>query len=141
VVSTQQQPDARSAAAITAVVSVVAGLAPFVITLAAIMFGPYLPYPVGTIVSFVLVAACVALSIIAGVRALKLVREITRQRPELPKLRGAAATMPVPVDRALVTLRVAAIAGIVLGGLNGLFLLGSLALNIPAIIWQLSIVR
>jgi hypothetical protein len=139
--TTPQQPDARSAAAIAAVVSVMAGFAPFVITIAAVVFGPYFPYPVGAIVSFVLVAACIALSIIAGIRALKLVRAVVAQRPPMPKLRGAAATMPPPVDRALLTLRVAAIAGIVLGCLNGLFLLGSLALTIPGIIWQFSIVR
>ncbi|WP_349904502.1 hypothetical protein [Parafrigoribacterium humi] len=141
VTATTEQPDARFVAAMTAVVGIVAGFAPFLITLAAVVFGPYLPYPVGALVSFVLVAACVTVSLVAGIRALKLLRAIARQRPQLPKLRGAAATMPVPVDRALVTIRIAAIAGIVLGCLNGLFLLGSLALNIPGIVWQLSIVR
>lgn len=131
--------DARSAATIAAVIGVGAAIAPVVITLVAVVIGPFLPYPVGALVSYALVAACVALAVIEGVRALRLLRAVTAARAPLPRLRGAAATMPQPVDRALMTLRIAAIAAIVFGALHGLLLLGSLALTVPGILWHLSI--
>ena len=133
----QQGAESRSAATIAAVLAVLFGLAPVVITLAAVVLGPLLLYPAGSLVSFALVAACVALALYFGVRDLRLVREAAVQ--VLP-LRGwvgeAAARTP---DRALAALRAMGIAGIVLGGLHGLFLIGSLALTVPSILWLMSV--
>jgi hypothetical protein len=133
----QHDAETRSAATVAAVLGLLFGLAPVVITLAAFVLGPLVPYPVGSLVSLALVAACVALAIFFGLRDLRLVRETQAQVLPLRGWAGeAAARTP---DRALAVLRAMGIAGIVLGALHGVFLIGSLALTVPSILWLMSV--
>lgn len=135
--SRQRDADARSAATVAAVLALLFGLAPVVITLAAVVLGSLLPYPAGALISFALAAACVALALFFGVRGLRLVREAAALVLPLRGWAGdAAARTP---DRALAALRGMAIAGIVLGAVHALFLIGSLALTVPGILWLLSV--
>lgn len=120
-----------------AVLALLFGLAPIVMTLAAFVLGPLLPYPAGSLISFALVAACVVLAIFFGVRSLRLVSETAAQVPQLRGWAGEAAAQNP--DRALGVLQTMGIAGIVLGALHGVFLIGSLVLTLPGLLWLMSV--
>lgn len=140
-VESNVQADIRIRATSASVFGLVFGLAPAFITVAAVMLGPSLPYLVGALVSYSLVAACVALALFNGIRGLALVREAATQRaPALRGFAGTEAALKQP-DPGLGALRVMAVTSIVLGGLHGLFLLVGLALTIPGILWVFSIAR
>jgi hypothetical protein len=139
VIASNSSADLRTRATIASVLGLLFGIAPAFITVAAVMLGPSLPYLVGALVSYALVAACVALALFTGIRGLVLVREaVTQLTPALRGFAGTAAALQ-PTDHGLRVLRVIAVAGIVLGGAHGLFLLGGLALTIPGIVWMMSI--
>lgn len=138
-IESKVQADVRTRATSASVLGLAFGLAPAFITVASVIFGPYLPYLVGSLVSYSLVAACVALALFHGIRGLTLVREATTQRaPALRGFAGTEAALKQP-DPGWGALRVMAVTSIVLGGLHGLFLLAGLALTIPGILWVFSI--
>ena len=110
------------------------------ITVAAISASPSLPYAVGALVSFALVAACVALAIYHGCRVLGITGADAVAEPADTGRRSAVSiAASAAAGRALGRRRGMGIAGIVLGGLHGLFLLGSLALSIPGMLWLASV--
>ena len=110
------------------------------ITIAAVSASPRLPYAVGALVSFALVAGCVALAIYFGCRVLGITGADAVARPADTGRRSAVSiAASAAAGRALRRRRGMGIVGIVLGGLHGLFLLGSLALTIPGMLWLASV--
>lgn len=135
-------PDARDQATTSATRSLLFGLAPIAITLASVSLAPALPFPLGALLSFVLVAVSVFFAIFDGVRALRLLRPLREGRAAEQQRfsrAGAGAVTARSTDRALTMLHGMAMAGLVLGCAHGLFLLGSLALNLPGMFWLASI--
>lgn len=135
-------PDARDRATTSAVRSLLFGLAPVAITLAAVTLAPALPVPFVALVSFVVVAVSVFFAIVQGVRALRLLRPLREERAREQQRfsrAGAAAVTARSTDRALRTLHAMAMTGLVLGCVHGLFLLGSLALTLPGMFWLASV--
>lgn len=137
-------PDARDLATPAALRSLLFGLAPIVITLAAVTLGSMLPVPWGALVSFALVAVCVFLAVFNGVRGLRLIRPL-REARILEQKRfaraGAAGAAARGTDRAMTMLHGMSVTGLVLGCVHGVFLLGSLALNLPLMFWLASVHR
>ncbi len=134
------EPDIRAVATAAALRSLLFAVLPIPITLAAITVSPLLPYSVGALVSFALVAACVSLAIFYGCRVLRIAKPDTTARPAETGRRSAASiAASAAAGRALGRRRGMGIVGIVFGGLNGLFLLGSLALSLPGMLWLASV--
>ena len=138
------EADARDLATAAVLRSLLFGLAPIVITLAGITLSPALPFPVGALASFALVAVCVFLAMFHGVRGLRLIRAL-REARILEQKRfvraGAGGAAARSTDRAMTMLHGMAVTGLVLGCLHGLFLLGNLALSVPAMLWLASVHR
>ncbi len=85
-------------------------------------------------------AACVSLAIFYGCRVLRIAKPDTTARPAETGRRSAASiAASAAAGRALGRRRGMGIVGIVFGGLNGLFLLGSLALSLPGMLWLASV--
>lgn len=132
--------DIRALATAAALRSLFYAMLPVPVTLAAITVSPLLPYAVGTLVSFALVAACVALAILYGCRVLRVVKPGATAAPADTGRRSAASiAASAAAGRALARRRGMGIVGIVLGGLHGLFLVGNLALSIPGMLWLASV--
>lgn len=137
---TVSAPDIRALATAAALRSLFFGLLPVPITLAAIAASPLLPYAAGALVSFALVAACVSLAIFYGCRVLRTTRRDAAAEPVDTGRRSAASiAASAAAGRAIGRRRGMGIIGIVLGGMHGLFLLGSLALSIPGMLWLASV--
>jgi hypothetical protein len=134
------EPDIRALATAAALPSLLFAVLPVPITLAAITVSPFLPYAVGTLVSFGLVAACVSLAIFYGCRVLRITRRhATAEAVDTGRRSAASIAASAAAGRAIARRRGMGIVGIVLGGLHGLFLLGSLALSLPGMIWLASV--
>lgn len=140
VADSERGEQARVRATTASILSLLLGFAPVVITLAAVLLGPSLPYPVAALVSFVLVAACIALALASGIRGVLLVRYCASQLPPVGSRAFGSSVVQEP-DRGLGTLRVLSIVGIAQAGLHGLFFLGSVALTVPGLVWLMSITR
>lgn len=137
-------PDIRALATAAALRSLFFGLLPVPITIGAVSASPSLPYAVGALVSFALVAGCVALAIYYGCRVLRItgsgaVAQPAAQLVDMGRRSAVSIAASAAAGRALGSRRRMGIVGIVLGGLHGLFLLGSLALTIPGMLWLASI--
>jgi hypothetical protein len=134
------QPDIRALATAAALRSLLFAVLPIPITPAAITVSPLLPYAVGALVSFALVGACVFLAIFYGCRVLRITRRGAAPEPTDTGRRSAASiAASAAAGRAIARRRNMGIVGIVLGGLHGLFLLGSLALSLPGMLWLASV--
>lgn len=134
------EPDIRALATAAALRSLFCALLPVPITVASVSASPRLPYAVGALVSFALVAGCVALAIYFGCRVLSITGADAASRPADTGRRSAVSiAASAAAGRALGRRRGMGIVGIVLGGLHGLFLLGSLALTIPGMLWLASV--
>lgn len=133
-------PDIRALATAAALRSLFFGLLPVPITIAAVSASPRLPYAVGALVSFALVAGCVALAIYYGCRVLRITGSGAAAQPADTGRRSAVSiAASAAAGRAIGRRRGMGIVGIVLGGLHGLFLLGSLALTVPGLLWLASV--
>jgi hypothetical protein len=137
-------PDIRALATAAALRSLFFGLLPVPITIAAVSASPRLPYAVGALVSFALVAGCVALAIYYGCRVLRITgsgaaTQQAAQSVDTGRRSAVSIAASAAAGRAIGRRRGMGIVGIVLGGLHGLFLLGSLALTVPGLLWLASV--
>lgn len=134
------EPDIRALATAAALRSLLFAALPAPITLAAITVSPLLPHAVAALVSFALVAVCVFLAVFYGCRALRTAKPGAASAPVDAGRRSAASIVASAASgRAIARRRGMGIAGIVLGSLHGLFLLGNMALSIPGMIWLASV--
>ncbi len=118
------------------------GLAPIVITLATLTLGAALPFPLGALLSFALVAVSVCVAIVDGARGLRAIRPLREARMLEQKRFSRAGTGGAAArstDRALTLVHHLAMTGLVLGLVHGVFLLGSLALTLPGMFWLASV--
>lgn len=137
-------PDIRALATAAALRSLLFAALPIPITPAAITVSPLLPYAVGALVSFALVGACVFLAIFYGCRVLRITRRDAAAEPatgsaDTGRRSAASIAASAAAGRAIARRRNMGVVGIVLGSLHGLFLLGSLALGLPGMLWLASV--
>ncbi|MEO6944516.1 MAG: hypothetical protein ABI053_07380 [Lacisediminihabitans sp.] len=134
------EPDICALATAAALRSLFAAALPIPITLVAITTSPFLPYSIGALVAFALVATCVTLAIYYGCRVLGITKQAVPSVP-IDAGRRSAASISVSANagHALARRRRMGVVGIVLGCLHGVFLIGSAAVSIPGMIWLASV--